>query len=39
MQRNDNNRIISVRNIWNYLTVRKQMIVLELLVLVILETI
>ena len=36
MQRNDYIRIISVRNTWNYLTVRKQKIILELLVLVIL---
>ena len=39
MQTNDYIRIISVRNTWNYLTVCKQMIILELLVLVILETI
>ena len=39
MQTNDYIRIISVSHTWNYLTVRKQMIILELLVLVILETI
>ena len=39
MQRNDYIRIISVSNTWNYLTVCKQMIILELLVLVILKTI
>ena len=39
MQRNDYIRIISVSNTWNYLTVYKQMIILELLVLEILETI
>ena len=39
MQTNDYIRIISVRNTWNYLTVYKQIIVLELLVLVILKTI
>ena len=39
MQTNDYIRIISVSNTWNYLTVYKQMIILELLVLVILETI
>ena len=38
MQTNDYIRIISVSNTWNYLTVCKQIIVLELLVLVILET-
>ena len=39
MQTNDYIRIISVSNTWKYLTVCKQMIILELLVLVILETI
>ena len=39
MQTNDYIRIISVSNTWTYLTVYKQMIILELLVLVILETI
>ena len=39
MQTNDYIRIISVSNIWNFLTEYKQMIILELLVLVILETI
>ena len=39
MQTNDYIRIISVINTWNYLTVYKQMIILELLVLVILGTI
>ena len=39
MQTNDYIRIISVRNTWNYLTVYKHIIVLELLVLVILKTI
>ena len=39
MQGNDYIRIISVSNTWNYLTVYKQMIILESLVLVILETI
>ena len=39
MQTNDYIRIICVSNTWNYLTVCKQMIILELLVLVILETI
>ena len=38
MQTNDYIRIITVSNTWNYLTVCKQMIILELLVLVILET-
>ena len=38
MQRNDYIRIISVSNTWNYLPEYKQMIILELLVLVILET-
>ena len=37
--KHDYNRIISVSNTWNYLTVCKQMIILELLVLVILESI
>ena len=39
MQTNDYIRIISVSNTWNYITGCKQMIILELLVLVILETI
>ena len=39
MQTNDYIRIISVSNTLNYLTVCKEMIILELLVLVILETI
>ena len=39
MQTNDYFRIISVSNTWKYLTVYKQIIILELLVLVILETI
>ena len=39
MQTNDSIRIISVSNTWNYLTEYKQMIILELLLLVILETI
>ena len=39
MQTNDYIRIISVSNTWNYLSICKQMIILELLVLVILETI
>ena len=39
MQTNDYIRIISVSITWNYITVCKQMIILELLVLVILETI
>ena len=39
MQTNDYIRIISGSNTWNYITVCKQMIILELLVLVILETI
>ena len=39
MQTNNFIRIISVSNTWNYLTVCKQMIILELLLLVILETI
>ena len=39
MKTNDYIRIISIRSTWNYLTVYKQIIVLELLVLVILETI
>ena len=39
MRTNDYIRIISVSNTQNYLTVYKQMIILELLVLVILETI
>ena len=39
MQTNDYIRIISVSNTWYYLTVRKPIIILELLVLVILETI
>ena len=39
MQTNDYIRIISVSNTWNYSTVRKQMIIFELLVLVILESI
>ena len=39
MQTNDYIRIISVSNSWNYLTEYKQMIILELLVLEILETI
>ena len=39
MQTNDYIRIISVSNTWNYLTIYKQMIILELLVLVILKTI
>ena len=39
MKTNDYIRIISVSNTWNYLTVYKQMIILELLVLVILKTI
>ena len=39
MQTNDYITIISVSNTWKYLTVSKQMIILELLVLVILETI
>ena len=39
MQTNDYIRIITVSNTWNYLTVCKQMIILELLVLVILEPI
>ena len=39
MQTNDHIRIISVSNTWNYLTVGKEMIILELLLLVILETI
>ena len=39
MQTNDYIRIISVSNTWNYLIEYKQMIILELLVLVILETI
>ena len=39
MQTNDYIRIISVSNNWNYLTVCKQIIIFELLVLVILETI
>ena len=39
IQTKDYIRNISVSNTWNYLTVCKQMIVLELLVLVILKTI
>ena len=39
MQTNDYIRIITVSNTWNYLNVCKQMIILELFVLVILETI
>ena len=39
MQTNDYIRIITVSNTLNYLTLWKQMIILELLVLVILETI
>ena len=39
MQTNDYIRIISVSNTWNYLTEYKQMIILELLLWVILETI
>ena len=39
MQTNDYIRIISVSNTWKYLTVCKQMIILELLVLLIPETI
>ena len=39
VQTNDYIRIISVSNTWKYLTEYKQMIILELLVLVILETI
>ena len=39
MQTNDYIRIISVSNTWNYLTVYKQMIILQLLLLVILENI
>ena len=39
MQTNNCIRIISVSNTWNYVTVCKQMIILELLLLVILETI
>ena len=39
MQTNDYIRIISVGNTWNYLTVCKQIIILELLVLEICETI
>ena len=39
MQTNDYIRLISVSNTWNYLTLWKQMIILELLLLVILETI
>ena len=39
MQTNDYIRIISVSNIWIYLPEYKQMIILELLVLVILESI
>ena len=39
MKTNDYIRIISVSNIWNYLTECKQMIILQLLVLVILENI
>ena len=38
MQTNDYIRIISVSNTWNYVTEYEQMIALELLVLVILET-
>ena len=39
MQTNDYIRIISVSNTWNFLTEYKQMIILELLLLVILENI
>ena len=39
MQTNDYIRIISVSNTWNYITECRQMIILELLVLVILENI
>ena len=39
METNDYIRIISVSNTWNYLTLCKQRIIFELLVLVILESI
>ena len=39
VQTNDSITIISVSNTWKYLTVCKQMIILQLLVLVILENI